>query len=602
MNIDKLILKEQKKRKKTNTFSMEMLLEMVEEILEVNFEASEKRSLLLEASGQTLTFSMIPDINISELGWAQGKTPKGSGSTIGSGARQQLEQYLDSIQGETFPEKLASLQAFYQSGGSMNEGELINLGIITGDETNPQQVSKILGYLVFYKTLTTIVTNFNASSAGFSFEAFLGVLLGGAQVPTGGGTIADLTDRQGNYISLKLYAESGVEVGGSFHDLVGDLVEHPMHYLVGMKDFEGEGMEANGSISFYGFDFTVDNVMNILQGTKPESRGCLRLPLDENRQLIDANAATPKSPAPTAKDKDEALKNKIGSRDFWENVKGKVYSTVYDGIPLSDLEREKLMGNDASGEFIFSVTNPDLLGSSGITRDAIHAKVMDLLSDGPVDSQAKRRYLVIASAITRIVKDIEKEAKALRDERTAAVGKLKFANLKTSVEYYNNPERTPDEKKAALLNSYGVLNNKHFSMSRGAVYDVAQLAAPYGAIPKSQKDGVKIGAIHVGSANVQKMLNLCTHLINDSVFKIFQDVKVLTDNVNKFFATGLNDTNAAGEADKAAKSIEAKTSEYAPSAGDEKSDVWFSAGGDTAQPGGFTREHKENKTREDIID
>ena len=79
--------------------------------------------------------------------------------------------------------------------------------------------------------------NFNASSAGFSFESFLSALVKGQQIQTGNKTIADYTDNLTNQeipVSLKLYREGGLEVGGSYTDLVNDLVE-PKFDFDGMR-------------------------------------------------------------------------------------------------------------------------------------------------------------------------------------------------------------------------------------------------------------------------------------------------------------------------------------------------------------------------------
>ena len=56
----------------------------------------------------------------------------------------------------------------------------------------------------------------------------------------------------------KLYAEKTVHVGGSYTDLVNDLVKEPnlMQYVVTMKDLEGEGLNLEGALKFYRFNFT----------------------------------------------------------------------------------------------------------------------------------------------------------------------------------------------------------------------------------------------------------------------------------------------------------------------------------------------------------
>ena len=107
-------------------------------------------------------------------------------------ARQQLLQFLSNIQGGDLQSKLKSLADFYSNPDSVNlEGE-----------TTGEKIANILSYLVFYKTLTKVISNFNAASAGFNFEAFLAVLLEGAQIKANTGTIADFTAGDNTPISL----------------------------------------------------------------------------------------------------------------------------------------------------------------------------------------------------------------------------------------------------------------------------------------------------------------------------------------------------------------------------------------------------------------
>jgi hypothetical protein len=87
--------------------------------------------------------------------------------------------------------------------------------IDTSSDTMGQKIAKTLSYLTFYKTLTKVISNFNAASAGFNFEAFLAVLLEGQQIKANTGTIADFTTGDNIPISLKLYNEKSVLVGGS---------------------------------------------------------------------------------------------------------------------------------------------------------------------------------------------------------------------------------------------------------------------------------------------------------------------------------------------------------------------------------------------------
>jgi len=164
------------------------------------------------------------------------------------------------------------------------------------DQSRTGRITQAISYLVFYKTLTKVITNFNASSAGFSFESFLAALVEGQQIQTGEGTIADYTDNLGTRtdgssggpipVSLKLYTDKGLQVDGSYSDLVGDLTEpqynHPlgpaMRYVICTKKLEGRNLEQEGEIKFWQFDFTLDNVMWILANSKEKSAECIRIP------------------------------------------------------------------------------------------------------------------------------------------------------------------------------------------------------------------------------------------------------------------------------------------------------------------------------------
>ena len=181
---------------------------LVNEVLKFLITEAQKRDI-------TLSWDGIPDIPISEIPWSDVKTVEG-GADIQGPQRQQLMQFLDDIQGDDLKDKVEGIAKFYAA-------DVSQLTAATKDMSPKKQISYALGYLTFFKTLTKIIAHFNASSAGFSFEAFLGVLLGGTQVPTGEGTIADLVSGDGTPVSLKLYTAGSLKVGGSFTDLVNDL-------------------------------------------------------------------------------------------------------------------------------------------------------------------------------------------------------------------------------------------------------------------------------------------------------------------------------------------------------------------------------------------
>lgn len=262
--------------KKNNELNLDDLIAIINEVKSTTLE----KSILKEEtakSSTTLQYSSIPEISVSELGWSSFEDE--GDVQIPSEQRAALQQYLQNIQGGSFQEKIQNINKFFD----MSPEELENSSLIQAD-SNSSKIQKLISYLVFYKGLTTIITNFNAAAAGFAFESFLAVLLNGQQVPTASGTIADLWAGDGTPISLKLYAQASVEVGGSFTDLCNDMInpkkaDKPfMRYIVATKDLTGKALELTGKISIYQFDIDLDNIMEVMVKTGIHSRDSIRLP------------------------------------------------------------------------------------------------------------------------------------------------------------------------------------------------------------------------------------------------------------------------------------------------------------------------------------
>tara|TARA_Y100000310_G_scaffold40756_1_gene38214 strand:+ start:264 stop:1925 length:1662 start_codon:yes stop_codon:yes gene_type:complete len=533
---------------------LQMLMEMVEK--ELGGFRPKERKILREAI-QTLTMEHIPDIPISEIGWSAVGTPEKGGKEVPSAQRQQLQNFLDNIlpQGD-LQDKLISLAAFYEG---------TSLDMITG-ETHGQTISKALSYLTFYKTLTKVITNFNASSAGFSFESFLGVMLGGKQIPPNSGTIADLDTPDGLSISLKLYAESGVEVGGSYTDLVGDLTgeRHPMQYVVCMKDLESAGtLEANGSIKWYRFNFTLDNVMDILIKSKEESQKCIIIPEEVARQIdagyadIDLEKTLPSV---------ETLPEPMEMEKVWAKIFISKFEEIKDIVaPITAQEVIRVI-DYANNEGIFK---PLERGDRFIVIRGLSSMPMrplKALLKSKLVPDAKSSTDPILMAMSRAVWSANEElvkqytAKKLKAARSAAIKKMKFLSIEESRNFYNSL-KDPTLKAVALKNSLGYLNTYQFSLNRGNVYKIADYSA--NVLPSGQGE-VKIGEINIGTTAIEKMLKQVSQVIDDSIFEIFNSLKELTMNIQAYFAGGLREDKQADTAIKAANNIETKTEEIKP--------------------------------------
>ena len=417
-----------------------------------------------------------------------------------------------------------------------------------------------------------MISNFNAASAGFNFEAFLAVLLEGQQIPANTCTIADFTTGDNIPISLKLYSEKSLVVGGSFTDLVGDLINPQfsphdfMQYVVVLKSFEGEsqGLDVKGQLKFYRFNFTLDNVANIVLNSMGKSIRCIELPMEFIEQVragneeYDFNATLPSQenlPSPEELEVQfiESLAPMLQDAMQLEMEEIKNLTQILDWANNDDLftpvERgERMMAVRGSSKI--SSQNPAL------------AKAVQMAFDDKGYSRGNLQSIrrAVARANETVMKSFT--AKKMADERANALrAPGVFADAQTSVEFYN--QLSPELKKRALLNTKGYLSTLQFDLNRKQVLNIESLAGEYPALPSGQ-GSVDIGTIMFGAQYVQEVLNRMTEELNRSIFTIFQSVKVIQEGTYAFMAGGLQDDNEADRAIAASREVEGKVAELRP--------------------------------------
>jgi len=538
---------------------LDYIFEMIDEALEIETTASDRQLINERMQSMALTLEAIPEISVTELGWTDVRTV--GDQEVSGPARNQLLQFTKNIQGAGLQEKIVNVANFYNDPNSINlEGA-----------TPGQRIASALSYLVFYKTLTKVISNFNAASAGFNFEAFLAVLLEGQQIPANTGTIADFTTGDNIPISLKLYSEKSLVVGGSFTDLVGDLINPQfsphdfMQYVVVLKSFEGEsqGLDVKGQLKFYRFNFTLDNVANIVLNSMGKSIRCIELPTEFIEQVragneeYDFNATLPSQEnLPSVEELESQFYQFLSERMQEKGFTTEEIDAIADHIDWAN--NEEIFTPEPRGERLMVVRGASKIGANNA---AVKAAVVNALGG---QGYAGAQLQGVRSAISHANNDVRQSfsAKRMADERANALrAPGVFADAQTSVEFYN--QLSPELKKRALLNTKGYLSTLQFDLNRKQVLNIESLAGEYPALPSGQSS-VDIGTIMIGAQYVQEVLNRMTEELNRSIFTIFQSVKVIQEGTYAFMAGGLQDDNEAERAIAASKEVEGKVTELRP--------------------------------------
>ena len=482
------------------------------------------------------------------------RTPEGTAGPVVKGReRQLLEAYLANILGgatrslESLPQQLTRLSAFYADPEQY----------LAQSDDRSEKIEQAISMLVFYKTLTKIIANFNAASAGFSFESFLATLLDGVQVPANTGTIADFYAGgvDGEPVSLKLYNEKTVAVGGSFVDLVGDLINdakgNQMTYLVVMKNLTGEKENLTGTLTFYQFSFTLENVFKIIGTSKAASRATIILPL-EGGELGDVEAPERIRVTPEGVQEmfEANLREIIGSEDvvaailsspYFQYGTNEMLSIAGSSTPVRRYADKRKRSNRENMEQILRGI-PALENAE--TLEQLVLAIYQALDQASRDiaSQRQARKDTIGQLLPALQgKRLSKGSKgAQRAQERGAISRA----AAESMTYYKDLEGNPEAQKRALLQTNGYLNELQFDLNRSEVKDVA---------------GAPIGTLEIGATAIQAMLDSTRDLLNTEVFAIFNSLAQLSDNLNGFFSSGLRDNQKAGLAIEDAQNIQTKT-------------------------------------------
>jgi len=200
-----------------------------------------------EGKGGTRTVLKLPKFKINEKNW---------GKTLETDDRAIIERIGAQLKGDDPLDRVEYLQRF------LNETESVKSDV---------KVGEVMGTLMFLDIFASVVFDFNASVAGFLFEALFAGIFEGFQIEAKeGGGEAGTTDvilnvrpkgkgaKSGVEYSFKLLSAANPEIKGSFKDLVDGISKSPdaqETYLVVLKS----GDEGRMNLDFYEYDINQKN-------------------------------------------------------------------------------------------------------------------------------------------------------------------------------------------------------------------------------------------------------------------------------------------------------------------------------------------------------
>lgn len=462
--------------------------------------------------------------------------------------KEQLEIFLNNIQGNNLQTKVANINSFFSK--FMSKDFNAEDPTLFEDKSNSQALQETISYIVFYKTLTALIAKLDASSAGFSFESFLSVLIGGNVLPATKGnaakTLVDVVGSNEGDISAKLLDAKSPSVTGAYSNLIGDMkAGREVKYIVGLKNF-GDKEKKEGSLSFAEFILTRENFVNILAKTSPSNLMGIRIRLSEK---LSANLALEWEEV-EAKFKRDLIGN-LSMSDGLDNNKVRIRmanliaNLVFRENELQffnlntfkyDEERYNNFINNL--EEILMDAFDTIRNNPELYNDPKYSSVLDFeIVDE--DGNYTKNYNIIMSSVKNLKKLIDKKLSSAEKTETPNT-----FSVEDSIEMYN--KANTEEERIQLLDRMLAVGS--FSMSYGQLKSIESFR-PY---PETLDFGEsKLQAVVSNLSNVTKVTGL----------RIIEDAQGMLEDLNKYFAGGLQEDTLADSARTKARRIDRKTKE-----------------------------------------
>jgi hypothetical protein len=493
-------------KKQESALDLQGLFSLFEELEpSLNEMAKEREKIDISWDG-------IPEVPMSEIAFG------GKGQDIISQEKKErLKVFLENIEGSSFEEKLQNLSRFLN-------GELI-------DENT--SIEKSLSYLVLLKVFTSNLTDFNEKSAGTNFEAIFASLMGGEQVSGGGADFSDTADAMvnGERYSLKLTTSN--IIGNKKHILIRTLADdsnrkREVNYIIAHK----KAMQGGVNVDFYKYIISMDNVFDLLNGDKPS--GTDKMFLNPKDQQAPTNTSAKEDPVlnniakvaesneyilnfiksarlDKTKNNIDILKNIVGPDRTEQRKKAQLALKFFE---YNTLQRITLQGNFATDQKFFEKYNQ--------AKEKLTPEGQQELAQA--ENQAEvflQQYKEVSEKLTEALQEKQEKEYITREQ---------FNQLDVS------------QKLQYLFRSVHIDSSNNFKIP----------------IASSKK----IATIQFGPKSIEEVYSKYKERLDTSVFQIFKELKIMSLNLESFFAGGMKDLDQAARAQKASKIINQMTEKF----------------------------------------
>lgn len=512
-NLSKTSAPVKQEKQKETALDLQGLFSLFEQLEpSINEMAKEREEISISWDG-------IPDIPISEIAFG------GKGQDIISQEKKErLKVFLQNIGGNSFEEKLQKLSQFL-SGNFIDENA---------------SIEKALSYLVLLKVFTSNLTDFNEKSAGTNFEAIFASLMGGDQISGGGADFNDTADAMVNGERYSLKLTTSDKVGNKKHILIKTLADnsnpqHEVKYIIAHKKPVSGGV----NVTFYRYPINLDNVFRLLNKDKLTNT---------NKMFLQSASQQIPTKATTENPVEEAIKAVAETneyvKDFLARGRRSAYRTplanLVSSVNLDSSKRKKMLTTIYFYEFETTNRFIDVKTVFRVRSDEefelrYKKAIEDFRKEGKLDLEALRKASNQANIFVDQYEEVTKNISEVLQEKPATT-----PEFITSEEF----EAMNDQQKIQYLlrSTHAIPSKDNFKI---AIAEATQIAT-----------------IEFGPKTLEKVYRGYKEKLDNSIFQIFKELKIMSLNLEAFFAGGMKDLAQAQRAQQASNNINQMTEKF----------------------------------------